>query len=196
MGQRQPLLYTTLNAVIDIETFTEVWGKEVADFTPIDTDASMSVVVPLKFPLSDLRARASDLKLELDPETDVTRLVQLFKGLWRMAIRRQCNKKKRQERRERQGVIAAKKPIAPKTLWLKTASRDWRRELPLRIIDAVIEGGLENLDTRLVNTLHQLPLKVVVSTLKMFKGDIIATLEEESMPAALKAFNFIQKAYF
>lgn len=188
-GQRQPLLYEKLNAEISLKQFAEAWETEVSGSPKLDA------VVQRKVPLSDLRAWASDLKLELDPETDVTRLVQLFKGLRRVAIRRQCIQKKRQDWRRRNGVIATKKRIAPKTLWLKVTSRIWLRELPLRIIHAVTLGGAVNLDTRLVDTLHQLPIRVVRNTLQMFKEDIIATTEEESLSAVIGAIKFFEKAY-
>ena len=188
-GQRQPLLYEKLNAEISLKQFAEAWETEVPGSPKLDA------VVQRKVPLSDLRAWASDLKLELDPETDVTRLVQLFKGLRRVAIRRQCIQKKRQDWRRRNGVIATKKRIAPKTLWLKVTSRIWLRELPLRIIHAVTLGGAVNLDTRLVDTLHQLPIRVVRNTLQMFKEDIIATTEEESLSAVIGAIKFFEKAY-
>ena len=187
--QRQHLLHATLNAEIGLEEFARVWETpldQVVNFTPVVTQG--------RVPASKLREWAYELKQELDPETDVTRLVQLFKGLWRMAMRRQCIKKRRQAARNPE-VVPVKRPINPKTLWLKARSREWRHELPLRIMDAVINGGPENLDTRLVNALHQLPRKVIISTLRMHKVKIIQDSDDNCMLAVAKAIKFLETTY-
>jgi hypothetical protein len=194
LGERQHLLYTTLNAEIGLEEFTRIWEAPLVDFTPIVED-SMPAVVPKRVQFLDLRKRASELKEQFDPETDITRLLKLFKGLWRMGVLRQHVKKERHARLLAHGATIVMRPIARRTLWFKVASRDWRRELPIRIIDAVIQGGPEDLDTRLVDTLHQLPLKVTLNTLKMYKNNIISTTQVDRMPAVIKAFKFFQTTY-
>jgi len=185
LSQRQRLLHATLNAELTLEEFTQAWDQ-VAVPPAATTQGRVQV--------SDLRKWARELKLELDPETDVARLVQLFKGLWRMAMRRQCIKKRRQAARNPE-VVPVMRPINPKTLWLRSESRDWRRLLPIRIIDAVIQGGPENLDTRLVNAMHQLPRKVIVNTLRLYKTDIIQFTEDGSMLAVAKAIKFLETTY-
>jgi hypothetical protein len=150
LSQRQRLLHATLNAELTLEEFTQAWDQ-----------VAVPATTQRRVPVTSLRKWAHELRLELDPETDVTRLVQLFKGLWRTAMRRQCIKKRRQAARN-PDAVPVMRPISPKTLWLKSQSRDWRRVLPIRIIAAVIQGGPENLDARLDNAMHQHPRRVIV----------------------------------
>jgi hypothetical protein len=136
-----------------------------------------------KVTCADLRGMAGNLKLELDPGTDVTRLVTLFKQiLFRVKVFDKHN-------------------ISDTTTTAELTILDRMRAdikiIPIRITMAIIMEATEpeGLDTRLVDAFHLIPLKYMMHSLVLYESSIIEATPDELVGMVTKAIVFMIKTY-
>jgi hypothetical protein len=136
-----------------------------------------------KVTCADLREMAGNLKLEIDPGTDVTRLVTLFKQiLFRIKVFDKHN-------------------ISDTTTTAELTILDRMRAdikiIPIRITMAIIMEATEpeGLDTRLVDAFHLIPLKYMMHSLVLYESSIIEATPDELVGMVTKAIVFMIKTY-
>ena len=124
----------------------------------------------------DLRGMAGNLKLELDPDTDVTRLVTLFKQiLFRLRVFKKDSEPTGEIDRMRANI----------------------KIIPVKITMTIINGATEakGLDTRLVDAFHLIPLKYMLQSLVLYDSRIIEATPDELVDPVKKAIVYMVKTY-
>jgi hypothetical protein len=129
-----------------------------------------------KVTCADLRGMAGKIKLELDPGTDVARLVTLFKQiLFRLRVFKKDSDPTGEIDRMRANI----------------------KIIPIRITMAIIMEATEpeGLDTRLVDAFHLIPLKYMMHSLVLYEPSIIEATPDELVGMVTKAIVFMIKTY-